>query len=263
MQATFWNERYQNNETVYGLLPNVFFKHCIDKINTGKLLLPAEGEGRNAVYAAKNGWDVTAFDYSEVAKEKALKMAISHQVTFAYQTTDFLSFEAEPASMDAVALIYAHMPPEIRSEFHHKVAYWVKKGGYVILEATDRESAEEAAYDLPYVKGIIGKTVTYEEIKNMIEPKVEDIKIEVGDIVEMIGSTFKGEKAKVTRVDKQKGEAVVSLLGASVPIPVTVKLDNIKVIRREDSEQTQVDDKNKNVEEDDKEFKLSDEVDLI
>jgi hypothetical protein len=135
MQATFWNERYQNNETVYGLLPNVFFKHSIDKINTGKLLLPAEGEGRNAVYAAKNGWDVTAFDYSEVAKEKALKMAMSHQVTFVYQTTNFLSFQAEPASMDAAALIYAHMPPEIRSEFHHKVAYWVKKGGYVILEA--------------------------------------------------------------------------------------------------------------------------------
>jgi hypothetical protein len=135
MQATFWNERYQNNETVYGLLPNVFFKHCIDKINTGKLLLPAEGEGRNAVYAAKNGWDVTAFDYSEVAKEKALIMAKSHQVTFVYQTTNFLSFQAEPASMDAVALIYAHMPPEIRSEFHHKMAYWVKKGGYVILEA--------------------------------------------------------------------------------------------------------------------------------
>lgn len=135
MQATFWNERYQNNETVYGLLPNVFFKHSIDKINTGKLLLPAEGEGRNAVYAAKNGWDVTAFDYSEVAKEKALKMAMSHQVTFVYQTTNFLSFQAETASMDAVALIYAHMPPEIRSEFHHKMAYWVKKGGYVILEA--------------------------------------------------------------------------------------------------------------------------------
>jgi hypothetical protein len=135
MQSTFWNERYQSNETVYGLLPNVFFKNCIDKINTGKLLLPAEGEGRNALYAAKHGWDVTAFDYSEVAKEKALKLAQSNQVTFAYQTTDFLSFQAEQASMDAVALIYAHMPPEIRSEFHHKVAYWVKQGGHVILEA--------------------------------------------------------------------------------------------------------------------------------
>lgn len=108
--------------------------------------------------------------------------------------------------------------------------------GYIILEAADRESAEEAAYNLPYVKGIIGKTVTYEEIKNMLEPKVEAINIEIGDIVEMIGQTFKGEKAKVTRIDKQKGEVVVSLLGASVPIPVTVKLDNVKVIRREKEE---------------------------
>jgi len=109
--------------------------------------------------------------------------------------------------------------------------------GYVVLEATDRDSAEEAAFDLPYVKGIIGKTITYDEIKNMLEPKVEDIKIEIGDIVEMISEPFKNEKAKVTRIDRQKGEVVVSLLGASVPIPVTVKLDNVKVIRRDDKAQ--------------------------
>lgn len=108
--------------------------------------------------------------------------------------------------------------------------------GYIILEAADRESAEEASYNLPYVKGIIGKTVSYEEIRNMLEPKAEDYKIDIGDIVEIIGQTFKGEKARVTRVDKQKGETVVSLLGASVPIPVTVKIDNIKVIRREKKE---------------------------
>lgn len=108
--------------------------------------------------------------------------------------------------------------------------------GYIILEAADRESAEEAVFNLPYIKGIIGKTLVYDEIKNMLEPKVEDINIEVGDIVEMIGQTFKGEKAKVTRVDKLKGEVVVSLLGASVPIPVTIKMDNIKVIRREKEE---------------------------
>lgn len=108
--------------------------------------------------------------------------------------------------------------------------------GYVILEAADRESAEEAAFNLPYVKGIIGKTVAYEEIKTMLEPKVEDVNIAVGDIVEMLAQ-FKGEKAKVTRLDKTKGEVVVSLLGASVPIPVTVKIDNVKVIRRESSEE--------------------------
>jgi len=110
--------------------------------------------------------------------------------------------------------------------------------GYVILEAADRESAEEAAFNLPYVKGIIGRTVTYEEVKSMLEPKVEDFNIEVGDIVEMIGQTFKGEKARVTRVDLQKGEVVVSLLGASVPIPVTIKMDNVKVIRRDKEEQS-------------------------
>ncbi|MBU0907256.1 MAG: transcription elongation factor Spt5 [Nanoarchaeota archaeon] len=107
--------------------------------------------------------------------------------------------------------------------------------GYIILEVADRDSAEEAVFNLPYVKGIIGKTVSYEEIQQMLEPKAEEMNIEVGDIVEMLGQ-FKGEQAKVTRVDKGKGEVVVSLLGASVPIPVTVKMDNVKVIRRESDE---------------------------
>lgn len=109
--------------------------------------------------------------------------------------------------------------------------------GYVLLEAEDRESAEEAVFNLPYVKGIIGKTIGYEEVKDMIEPSVEAISIKEGDIVEMIGATFKGEKAKVLRLDKQKEEVVVSLLGAAVSFPVTVKIDNVKVIRREDEEE--------------------------
>jgi len=113
--------------------------------------------------------------------------------------------------------------------------------GYIILEAADKDSAEESTFNLPYIKGIINKTVVYDEIKNMIEPKAEDVKIEIGDIVEMISEPFKNEKAKVTRVDKQKGEVVVSLLGASVPIPVTVKLDNVKVIRREEKEESEKD----------------------
>jgi len=110
--------------------------------------------------------------------------------------------------------------------------------GYIILEAADRETAEEAAFNLPYVKGIIGKTVSYDEIKNMLQPEAEDFNIEVGDIVEMIAEHFKKEKGKVTRIDRKKGEIVVSLLGAAVPIPVTVKIDNVKVIRREETEES-------------------------
>lgn len=109
--------------------------------------------------------------------------------------------------------------------------------GYILLETEDRESAEEAVFNLPYVKGIIGKTISYEEIKNMVEPSVENITIKEGDVVEIIGTSFKGEKAKVLRVDKQKEEVVVSLLGAAVSFPVSVKIDNIKVIRREEGEE--------------------------
>ena len=106
--------------------------------------------------------------------------------------------------------------------------------GYILLEAEDRESAEEAAFNLPYVKGIIGKTISYEEIKNMIELTAETISIKEDDIVEIIAEPFKKEKAKVIRIDKQKEEVTVSLLGAVVPLPVTIKLDNVKVIRREE-----------------------------
>ena len=106
--------------------------------------------------------------------------------------------------------------------------------GYILLEAEDRDSAEEAVFNLPYVKGIIGKTIEYTEIENMIQPSVEAISIQEGDIVEMIAEPFKREKAKVVRIDKQREEVVVVLLGAVVPLPVTVKLDNVKVIKRDE-----------------------------
>lgn len=111
--------------------------------------------------------------------------------------------------------------------------------GYILLEAENRDSAEEAVFNLPYVKGIVGKTISYEEIKNMIEPSVEAISIQEGDIVEIISEPFKKEKAKVTRIDKQKEEVVVSLLGAVVPLPVTIKLDNVRVIRRGSEENSE------------------------
>ena len=108
--------------------------------------------------------------------------------------------------------------------------------GYIFLESPDHKHAEDAVFNLPYVKGIIGETVTYAKVKQMLEPVAADIKIEKNDIIEIISEPFKNEKAKVVRVDKAKNECVVSLLGAAVPIPVTVKLDNIRVIRREELE---------------------------
>jgi len=109
--------------------------------------------------------------------------------------------------------------------------------GYIMLEAEDRESAEEAVFNLPYVKGIIGKTLGYDEIKNMVETAAAPVTIKEGDIVEIISEPFKKEKAKVLRVDEQKGDVVVSLLGALVQLPVTIKIDNVRAISRDEQEE--------------------------
>ena len=112
--------------------------------------------------------------------------------------------------------------------------------GYILIETNDKESAEQAVFNLPYVKGIISKSLDYKEIENMIEPVVADIKIEKGDVVEILSEPFKREKAKVVKIDKLKEEVVVELLEAAIPIPITIKLDNVKVIRRTNEEGEQV-----------------------
>lgn len=76
----FWNKRYAAAEYVYGIAPNDFFKEHLDQLKPGSILLPAEGEGRNAVYAALQGWKVTAFDISKNGGEKALQL--SKRTTF-------------------------------------------------------------------------------------------------------------------------------------------------------------------------------------
>ncbi|MDO8661309.1 MAG: transcription elongation factor Spt5 [Candidatus Woesearchaeota archaeon] len=105
--------------------------------------------------------------------------------------------------------------------------------GYVFVEARDAQSADLAAQGVPYARGILPKEVGYKEIEHMLEQVKRDVDIRKGDIVEVISGIFKREQAKISRVDKAKGEVVVEFLGAAVPVPLTVKLDAVKVIRRE------------------------------
>lgn len=81
----FWNTRYKEEAYAYGTTPNGFFKENIEKLSVGKILLPAEGESKNAVFAARKGWDVKAFDFSEEAKNKTLKFAQDHEISLNYE----------------------------------------------------------------------------------------------------------------------------------------------------------------------------------
>jgi len=104
---------------------------------------------------------------------------------------------------------------------------------YIFVEASKKGEAEAAAYNVPYARGILSKEVGYEEIEHMLEQVKRDVNIQKNDIAEIITGPFKREKAKVSRVDKAKEEVIVELLEAAVPIPITLKFDAIKVIRRD------------------------------
>jgi transcriptional antiterminator NusG len=109
--------------------------------------------------------------------------------------------------------------------------------GYVFVEAADRADAEQAAFGVPYARGILPNEIDYSEIEHMLDQGTKEMNIKKNDIVEIISGAFKREKAKVSRIDHGKEEVVVELLEAAVPIPITLSMDAVKVIRREDDDE--------------------------
>ena len=105
--------------------------------------------------------------------------------------------------------------------------------GYIFVEANSKSDIEQAAFGIPYSRGVLGDEVPYKEIEHLLEQIKKDVNINKNDIAEIISGPFKRQQCKVTRVDKGKEEVVVELLEAAVPIPITLKMDAIKVIRRE------------------------------
>ncbi len=102
---------------------------------------------------------------------------------------------------------------------------------------TPKTDAEMALHGVPYARGLLPREIPYPEIEHMLEQVKVEMNIQKNDIVEIIAGPFKRENAKVTRIDKAKEEVVVELLEAAVPIPITVKMDSVKVIRRETEEE--------------------------
>jgi 2-polyprenyl-3-methyl-5-hydroxy-6-metoxy-1,4-benzoquinol methylase len=139
MNKEFWDTRYSEEHAVYGVEPNEYFKQQLQQLKSGKLFLPCEGEGRNAIYAAGLGWRVTAFDQSEVAKKKAMRNALLNRVSIQYDISDVSTYDYPSNYFDVVALIYTHQPAERRPLFHLKCMQSLKSGGTLILEGFSKQ----------------------------------------------------------------------------------------------------------------------------
>ncbi|MBS3155008.1 transcription elongation factor Spt5 [Candidatus Woesearchaeota archaeon] len=132
------------------------------------------------------------------------------------QVMDFVSTNAEKKKLEVYSLVRPH---GLR--------------GYIIIEASKLEEAELAMQGVPYAKQVLPKVLNYSEIEHMLEQVKTQVNMQKNDIVEIISGPFKREKAKIKKIDEAKDEVVVELLEATVPIPITVKMDSVKVIRRE------------------------------
>ena len=137
------------------------------------------------------------------------------------QVMDFIASNVKKKSIEVYALVRPH---GLR--------------GYIFMEAKDRQAAELSAQNVPYARGILPNKIEYEEIEHMLEMVKREVAIQKNDIVEIISGPFKREKAKVTRIDKTKEEVVVELLEAAVLIPITVKMDSVKVVRRDTEDES-------------------------
>jgi len=134
-----WDERYSKTEFAYGEIPNNYLKEQLEKLPTGKILFPAEGEGRNAVFAAKLGWIVSAFDISSEGKKKALRLAETNKIKIDYRVGELQNLNYLPEHFDAIALIYAHFPADIKSLLHISLDKYLRKGGIIIFEAFSKK----------------------------------------------------------------------------------------------------------------------------
>lgn len=140
-----WNDRYSTDEFAYGEQPNNYLKEQLEKLHVGTILFPAEGEGRNAVFAATLGWTVSAFDISVEGKRKAFRLAENNKVTIDYQVGELQTLNYNTGQFDAIALIYAHFPADIKSLYHKTLDNYLRKNGFVIFEAFSKRHIDYIA----------------------------------------------------------------------------------------------------------------------
>ncbi len=142
MNTEFWNQRYAEAAYAYGTEPSEWLREHLPAGEGRSILFPAEGEGRNAVYAATIGWRSFAFDISVEGRRKAMALADHHKVDMDYRIGSPELLEYKEASFDAIALVYAHFPAADLLAYHRRILNWLKPGGMLYFEAFGKKHPE-------------------------------------------------------------------------------------------------------------------------
>lgn len=194
----FWDARYGKEAFAYGMHPNVFFKEELSKMDAGLLLLPCEGEGRNAVFSAQLGWEVIAVDSSEQGREKAMNFAAQQQVEINYLNSDITGLNFPENTYNAIGLIYAHFNATARKLLHEKLAHALKPKGRIILEAFSKEQFGRNSGGPKILDMLYSKEELLEDFSGLSIVHAGEYEIDLDE------GEFHQGKAKIVRIVAEK-----------------------------------------------------------
>ncbi len=192
-----WDERYGTEEYAFGKEPNDFLVSVIEQMPKGNTLCVAEGEGRNAVYLASQGHQVTAVDASVEGMKKARRLAAERGVQIRTVVSDLAHFEILPNSWDSIVSIFAHMPPELRKALHRKVVNGLRPGGVLVLEAYLPKQLEFKTGGPPHAEYLMTLALLEDELEGLEFTHAMELE---RDVVEGLYHTGKGAVVQIVGV---------------------------------------------------------------
>ncbi len=158
-------------------------------------------------------------DGSETNEEQSLIFSIKTQVGKEQNAADMINSRAKKSKIDIPAIL---VTPELR--------------GYIFVESYNDELIKDMIKTISYVRNMLEGDIPINQIEHFLTPASAVSKITEGDIVEMVAGPFRGETAKVTHIDDTKEEITVELFEAMVPIPITVRGEQVRIIKRKDED---------------------------
>jgi len=183
-----WNDRYSKKEYAYGTEPNAFLKSQLLKLRPGKILFPAEGEGRNSVFAATLGWDVVAFDNSIEGRRKALELAAIREVSIDYRLESYDEFEDRAGTYDAIGLVFAHASAAHRASYHQKFIQLLKPGGRIILEGFSTKQLGNTSGGPKIIEMLFDEAILRDDFGSLTEIEITEADTELNEGVFHTGS---------------------------------------------------------------------------
>lgn len=182
MNNEFWDSRYSEDGFAYGLTPNVFLSSFENSFKTGqKVLVIGDGEGRNGVWLAEQGCEVTSVDSSLIGVEKAQKLAKEKNVEIEAICADLTQWDWPDSEFDFIVIIYVHFPPNVRAALHDKIVSALKPSGQLIMESFTPDQLNYSSGGPPVLEMLYSAEMMKDDFKLLEIQELNECVVELNE----------------------------------------------------------------------------------